>query len=84
MTRTVYMINAEDARGGWPDEEVLGEEFETLEQAQSAAFEYVHRFDDAERKFRTVYITKMELDESGCGNGQGVCEIDTETGEPIE
>jgi len=84
MARTVYMINAEDARGGWPDDATLDEEFETLEQAQSAAWEYVHRFDDGQRRFFTVYISKMEVNEDGIGIGFRVCTIDTETGEPIK
>jgi hypothetical protein len=84
MTRTIYTINAEDARGGMPDDATLAQEFETLEAAKLAAWEYVHGFDDGQRRFFSVYISKMEVDDDGSGSGHGVCTIDTETGEPIE
>ena len=83
-TKIVYRINAEDARGGMPDDAVLGQDFATLEEAKAAAWDYVHGFDAGQRKFFTVYITRMELDEDGCGSGGGVCDIDTETGEPAK
>lgn len=83
-TRVVYQINAEDARGGFPEDAVLGQEFATLEEAKLAAWEWVHGFDDGQRRFYTVYISRDELDDDGCGSGSGVCEIDTQTGEPTK
>ena len=82
--RIAYSIAAEDARGGSPSDAELGWEFATLEEAKRAAWEWVHNFDDGQRRFFTVWIDRMELDQDGSGIGRGVCEIDTHTGEPIK